>query len=289
MKYDTVVDLLYIVKNSSLKQGRWSLFICYLRLAFNYHLGLKSKDKEGYEHCLGYKIRFANYKTFFKLFRDIFVRNTYYFYTQKIEPTIIDAGANIGMVTLYYKVLYPKAKILAFEPSPETFEILKDNVENNNLNDITIFNTAISDNNSSTMEFFHHGSVQGNTGSSVIKDIVLSKSKKIGRIQVKNSKLSRYITQPVDMLKLDIEGMESEVIHDLITSNKVDLVLESILEFHYNKKYDHNKLHSLLTELSSCGFDYFIYRVEHDPSSYWFKNKNHYHFMVLAYRTRKKE
>jgi FkbM family methyltransferase len=40
---------------------------------------------------------------------------------------IIDIGANIGISTTYIKGLFPKAKIIALEPEPYTFECLKKN------------------------------------------------------------------------------------------------------------------------------------------------------------------
>jgi FkbM family methyltransferase len=43
-----------------------------------------------------------------------------------IDPrVIVDAGANIGMATLYFAQEYPKAKIIAIEPEPSNFKILE--------------------------------------------------------------------------------------------------------------------------------------------------------------------
>ena len=41
---------------------------------------------------------------------------------------MIDAGANIGMASLYFLNRYPGLKIVAIEPDPETFEICKRNL-----------------------------------------------------------------------------------------------------------------------------------------------------------------
>lgn len=40
-------------------------------------------------------------------------------------PLIIDAGANIGMASLYYADLFPQAAIIALEPEPNNFKELK--------------------------------------------------------------------------------------------------------------------------------------------------------------------
>jgi FkbM family methyltransferase len=46
-----------------------------------------------------------------------------------LQPqTILDIGANIGTVTAALVQLYPKARVFAFEPLPENFELLAHNV-----------------------------------------------------------------------------------------------------------------------------------------------------------------
>ena len=68
------------------------------------------------------------------------------------HPVILDVGANIGSHTLYWLTTSPKrAKhVYAFEVIDETFNILKKNIEINNLKSrTTIFNFGLSNVNSS--------------------------------------------------------------------------------------------------------------------------------------------
>lgn len=44
-------------------------------------------------------------------------------------PLIIDGGANIGLATRFYAAVFPKAKIIAVEPSAANFEMLRKNTE----------------------------------------------------------------------------------------------------------------------------------------------------------------
>ena len=47
------------------------------------------------------------------------------------EPrVIIDAGANIGISTIYFANRFPNAKVIAIEPEESNFELLKINCEN---------------------------------------------------------------------------------------------------------------------------------------------------------------
>lgn len=43
------------------------------------------------------------------------------------KPIIVDCGANIGMASIWYALLFPEAVIIAIEPEPENFRILSMN------------------------------------------------------------------------------------------------------------------------------------------------------------------
>lgn len=49
---------------------------------------------------------------------------------------IVDAGANIGLTTVYLKRFFPSAKIVSIEPDDANFELLERNIESNNLRDV---------------------------------------------------------------------------------------------------------------------------------------------------------
>lgn len=57
------------------------------------------------------------------------------------SPLIIDAGANIGSVSLWYHKTYPKAQIVAVEPAPDNCSIFKMNLEN--IDSITLLEGGI--------------------------------------------------------------------------------------------------------------------------------------------------
>ena len=44
-------------------------------------------------------------------------------------PLIVDAGANIGASVLFFRWRYPEARIIAVEPEPDNFELLRRNTE----------------------------------------------------------------------------------------------------------------------------------------------------------------
>ena len=84
-----------------------------------------------------FTFHFTNREEFEALWRDIFEKEEYRVDLGKPDPYILDVGAHIGMATIYFKTLYPQAKILAFEPNPNTAKLLRLNIKANNLKGVT--------------------------------------------------------------------------------------------------------------------------------------------------------
>jgi len=60
------------------------------------------------------------------------------------DRVIVDVGANIGVFTLYAARQAPNARIIAIEPFPQTYDRLRNHVEDNHLADrVTVLNCAI--------------------------------------------------------------------------------------------------------------------------------------------------
>ncbi len=66
--------------------------------------------------------------------REIFEENPYFRHGILVQDgdCIVDAGANIGMFLLYLNQFLQDAIVHAFEPIPETFEVLERNVQRHN-------------------------------------------------------------------------------------------------------------------------------------------------------------
>lgn len=50
--------------------------------------------------------------------------------------SIIDAGANIGLTTIYFKSYFPESTIICLEPFSENYDILKENIGLNSYSDV---------------------------------------------------------------------------------------------------------------------------------------------------------
>ncbi len=112
-----------IVKKSSINNfiNRVNVYLDYLKIHFFKLTKISVGDKIRLQ---GYQVYFGDIRSLDMLFKEIFLKNTYECQFGK-QPLIIDGGANIGMAVLYFKRNYPDARIIAFEPNPSGFELLK--------------------------------------------------------------------------------------------------------------------------------------------------------------------
>jgi 31-O-methyltransferase len=65
------------------------------------------------------------------LYQEIFVDRTYTpsgFPLLRPEPTVFDVGANIGLFSLFALAEWPAARVYSFEPIPEIFQVLSENL-----------------------------------------------------------------------------------------------------------------------------------------------------------------
>lgn len=167
--------------------------------------------------------------------REIFTHNGYYFEpnenqaAQQVAPVIIDAGAHIGLATLYFKYLYPEAKIIAIEPNPLAFEILEANIFENQLENVQTFNLALSDK-SETANFYLDKTENGWWSTAGFIEGAWTGDQQSERTSVKTASLSELIREPVDFLKMDIEGAELKVLR--ASESVLPLIKQLAVEFH---------------------------------------------------------
>ncbi|MCB9079910.1 MAG: FkbM family methyltransferase [Anaerolineaceae bacterium] len=196
-------------------------------------------------NILGNELQLIDAASFFSAYKEIFERQIYKFKALTNEPTIIDAGANIGLSVLYFKKLYPKSKIIAFEPDTTAFKALRKNVHQFNLSNTELVNKAvwISE---TVLEFINEGADAGR----------ISQFEENGnKVQVNTVRLRDYLNQPVDFLKLDIEGAETKVLEDC--QDLLANVQYLFVEYHSFVDQPHT-LSRVIEILSKAGYRFYI-------------------------------
>jgi FkbM family methyltransferase len=208
------------------------------------------------QKMLGFNISSFHPSSLRLLYREIFARQYYYFQCDTDSPTIHDCGANLGMASLYFKWLYPKATIHAYEPDPETFALLQKNVDQNRLTGLTTHQCALWNENT-TLDFFTKKDEPGSPSMSTRK----SRLQESNVIQVPGKRLSEFIQGPTDFVKLDVEGAEHEVLADLISSRKIDLIKQLVVEYHHRIRDERSCMAKFLDQLERVGFEYQIHAL----------------------------
>jgi len=190
------------------------------------------------------KFAFADSASFISIYNEVFNRQIYRFKSNRKKPIILDCGANIGLSVLFFKRLYPNSNIICFEPDPGIFEILKSNCHSQNISDITFINKGLWKEETS-LHFVSDGADGGKI------------AKEGNGVEIKTVCLSDYINEPIDFLKIDIEGAETLVLEEC--AHKLHLIENLFVEYHsfLNKPQELDKL---LNILISAGFRYHIHQ-----------------------------
>jgi FkbM family methyltransferase len=181
----------------------------------------------------------------------------YYIQMGKENPLIIDCGSNIGMSILFFKVLYPRAFILGFEPDETTFMKLQENIKKNNLKNVELHRKILSGT-EGIKNFYHYPDHPGSLSMSMIREREEKKCQKVESVL-----LSKYINRTVDFLKLDVEGAEIEVLQELYNCDKLHNIKLMAIDYHHHFEHYHftqqiDNLSKILGILEDSSFGYQI-------------------------------
>ncbi len=210
-----------------------------------------------------YTVAYHSDAEYHSLKSEIFTDNTYFTDLDTTSPEIIDAGAHIGLSSLYFKHLWTGAKVLAIEPHPDSFKLLEENVMVNQLDNVTVLQLALSNSDQPTAILYADPDKTWLQSASITPGAWNGKQLDTTPVVVPAGRLSTLITKPIDLLKLDVEGAETAVIDDLIKHNKLTYCKNVIVEFHQTKNNDLNTFSKRLT-----AHNYKLIDTKNDPKEH---------------------
>lgn len=178
--------------------------------------------------------------SFLSTFRQIFEEKIYCFTANTDRPFILDCGANIGLSIAYFKQLYPRSVIVAFEADKAIFDTLSRNMQSLGYDDVELINRAVW-NSETELNFTSDG---GDGGRLSIPDDQPSQV-------VKTVRLRDYLDRKIDFLKLDIEGAETAVLEDC--ADRLSNVECLFVEYH-SFSGQPQSFHVLADVLAQAGF-----------------------------------
>jgi FkbM family methyltransferase len=120
---------------------------------------------------------------------------------------IIDAGANIGLTSLYFANRFPEARIVAIEPEEENFRMLRKNVQG--YRSIVAIHAALW-NEEGELSVGLPDASTGASGEWAFVTTEGGSGKRVKAITLR-SLMDRFGMPHIDILKVDIEGAEVEV------------------------------------------------------------------------------
>lgn len=190
---------------------------------------------------MGEELHVPDSASFLWTYSDIFEKEIYRFEADNSKPRIIDGGANIGLSVIYFKKLYPESSIVAFEPDERIYSCLIHNISSCDLRNVEVVRKALWDA-ETVLEFDAEGSDAGRVSA-------VEGSQKV--VKVPTTHLRNYLEEPVDLLKLDIEGAETRVIKDC--EDLLKNVKKLFVEYH-SFGDEPQSLNTLIDILTRAGF-----------------------------------
>jgi len=170
----------------------------------------------------------------FNSIMEIFTRGVYDIFPLREGWTIIDVGANIGDYVLYANyILKEKCKIVAIEAEPNNYNLMKVNIEKNNISNTLTLLMAIGD----SQGYYRIKSEGVHSRIEVIErpedevGFALHNSS-ILPIESLDVVARSYDIKSIDLIKIDIEGAEFKLLQGAKELLEAKKIIRIIMETH---------------------------------------------------------
>lgn len=174
-----------------------------------------------YPPKLGHGVRLRLHTSDTMVFGCVFMDEEYSFGLPCRTDVIVDAGAYIGLTSIFYAQKFPRARIFAVEPEPSNFELMRKNVQP--YPNIFPIHGALWGSRSHVSVGVPLPGAFGNWAFTV--------SGEFGDISAVTipSLMQNFSIEHIDLLKIDIEGSEKEVFE---VCDWQDRVASIVIELH---------------------------------------------------------
>lgn len=156
------------------------------------------------------------------------------------DDLFIDVGANVGSYTILAGG-HVEAKVISIEPVPQTFEHLKRNIAINGINDnVLAYNLALGR---------EQGELSFTSTLDTMNHVATGSEKNTIRVPVETMDTLLEKEKEPALLKIDVEGFETDVLNGALATLKKETLKAIIIELNGSGKkygYDESKLHDML-------------------------------------------
>ena len=181
-------------------------------------------------------------------------------FLEKSPRTILDIGANIGYFSLFFNKKFPNTKIHCFEPIPNTYKYLQQDLSLNNSENIYAYNFGFSDIKQKVEMYYN----LNGSGCSSLKN--LNPDDNIEKVMCDFKTLDEFVIEnnidQIDFIKCDVEGAEKFVYEGgLRTIEKFKPVIYSEMLRKWAAKFNYHP-NDIIKLLSNLNYD--CYAVSED-------------------------
>ena len=202
----------------------------------------------------GYRIHYDDLLSLYMEYKHIFAWGVYDFRPRSPQPLVLDCGSHIGLSVLRFKRLVPDCRVIAFEPDPVVLTLLRKNIAANGLTDVQVVPAALAGQRG-TERFIADGADGGTLARG-------GHAPPAARI-VPTVPLSDYLHEPVELLKMNIEGAEWDVLRE--GAGLLHNVRQLVVEYHGFPECG-QRLHDILALLDACGFRYVLHHFDYETN-----------------------
>lgn len=184
----------------------------------------------------GFEVAHRNEEEFRLLRAEVFDDEEYAFDFAGAAPRILDCGSHVGLSVLYFKRRWPQARVTAFEPDPGNFALLVANLARNRVAGVEAVQAAVVDRDGEVEVYGEFGGEAPWTWDLSVLPDLWRKGRPQEIRRVRAVRLSRWLDQPADFVKLDVEGAEERVIDEIAA--RLSRVREMSVEVHPGNRPD---------------------------------------------------
>ncbi|MEM1510108.1 MAG: FkbM family methyltransferase [Candidatus Bathyarchaeia archaeon] len=150
---------------------------------------------------------------------------------------IVDCGAYVGLYSIISSKLSGNdGKVVSIEPVPDTFELLKKNIQLNKLKNVRLFNIALADREGEAELFIPKFSAAGSTF--FLNHLHVQEVKEYTKVRVRVVSFDEFTRNElkdidhINIMKIDTEGAELPILHGMQNSLKRKFIDKLIIEIH---------------------------------------------------------
>ena len=195
---------------------------------------------------------------------------------QEVEPGmhVLDIGANMGYyVLLESRRVGPEGQVYALEPVPQTFEMLRENVRLNHLQNVRLFQLALGARNGQAtmyvMEKWNWSHLAHDRWTSTRLAHMRTQALKTEQVPIRT--LDRFAQEAgipqVNFIRMDVEGFEVDIVEggiDILARWALSCPIKIFLEVHPFLSDDRTPFLNMVRMLHDAGYRvrYVVYRED---------------------------